>query len=502
MKYRAFLLLELLIALALFLILALALFSLGATLPRAVSSSEFRARALVHAANLIHAAALEADRSFGSLMSFATTSEGMYSLHRMVSGAEDEGYAEITAEVMWKNSFGSEKRITLHERVADASSTPAVCDPFVSGDWAHPLLSNRYTLASTDLLSGATTSQYSLGALAVTPSLLITGMASTSSRTAPTLFFFSLQGTGRPTLIASFDTASSSRIGVSSLAVSSSTVFAGTAFGSASAATCSDSISCAQVVAFSASTPSSQPIGKISLPTNSPPYARTISGATAAVRSLSHKNDYLFVGLEKTTAGYEFNIVDARDPTHLLWLSGLAVGHSVTGITVRDDIAYVATDDSQRELMLINVSDPLNPRLLSSWNALGANGFGYGAASTVRSGFVRFTRTYSPNGKEFQLIDARDPLHPHIIQEHDTGTSADPQSTRAIITQDWLSFMLLTRRLEFWNISTLDRAESFAAPYALPSGARSVALACRNEHLYLGYTLASGESIIEVLRGS
>lgn len=502
MSSRGFLLLELLIAFALFLLLAIALFSLSATLPRSVSSGQLRSGGIARVEHLLLRAAKHADRDFSSLATTSTVNDGPYVLGTSASEAEDDGFIEIGAHVSWKNAFGSEKSFTVEQRLANSSSTPSLCDPFVSGNWTQPVLTDRYLLSMSGILASATSSQYSLGALAVTPSLLITAMASTSTRTAPSLFFFSAHGRDQPRLIGGFDNASSSRIGFSSLALSTTTLFAGNAFGSASAATCSDGASCAQVLTYSIANAVPQFIGKLSLSTTLPPRAQTVSGATAGARTLTYKDGYLYVGLEKTSGGYEFNIVDARDPAHLVWRSGLPVGNSVTSITVRGTIAYVATDDSQRELMLIDISNPFEPRLLSSWNALGANGFGYGAASTVRTGYVRFVRTYSPNGKEMQLVDARDPHNLLLVEEYDRGTSLDPQSAQDLLTQDWLSFLLLTRRLELWNTGALRSMSPYGAPHALPSGARGVALACRNERIYLGYTLASGESAIDVLTGS
>jgi len=419
----------------------------------------------------------------------AASSNGIYSGTFAEEPGEDASRTDARASVSWKSLFGTQRTLSLEAVRIDPSAHPA-CDPFVSGDWYHPK-----TVSSTSI-PGA-----EIAALAATPDALVVALESASSTDAATLLFYALHGTSSPELMGGIDAASTSRIGFSSVAASGDEVFAGNAFASRSAQTCSGGAACAQVQAYSIYAISSpELVGTLSFATSSEPYALAAGGTPAAVRTLMYKDGLLYAGLYKTASGDEFNIIDARDPAHLAWVSGIRIGRTVNDIQVRDGYAFVSTDDPSKELLVLDVHDPAHPAEAGSWNASGSASFGYGSASTVHAGTIRFGRTYTNNGSEFELLDARDPSRITLVQHADIGTVRDPESVRTLLTQDWLTFALLTHRLTFWNTGDTARMAEYAPAHELPAGSTGAALACRNNLLYLARNTSSG-GIIDVLSG-
>jgi type II secretory pathway pseudopilin PulG len=430
----------------------------------------------------------------------ATTS-GAYSSSVSFAEDEDEAFTLVRSSTLWKDASGLAKTTELVTHIAsDDTSNP--CDDFVEKDWSSPVVrASHALLAGQALPLSLPDGSYDVSSLAASSSTLAVTVGSTTDPVAPTLLIFSARGTNPSlTYVDGFDNASTSRIGFSSVSLSHGYVFAGNGFGSRGAPTCADGISCAQIQVFSLSGESRR-LASLQLSTSSPPFAITSSGATASASSVFYHLEYLYVGLEKTVGGDEFNILDVHDPAHPSWLSGMTIGRTVSSITVRGDTAYVSTDDPSGELVVIDVTDPQHPVKLGMYNAPGATGFGYGASLKIRDGIVRFGRSYSPDGAEFEILDARNPAHIISLQENDIGTSKDPESLRSMASMDTLTFALFTNRLLFIDTRNNEHPAMYANPYTLPQGSTGVSLSCRGNLLYVARKTATG-SVIDVLSSS
>lgn len=405
---------------------------------------------------------------------------------------EDEGFSRLIARQEWTTSQGALRSIEL-STLTGSSTEPETCDPFTSGDWTHPTVSQSYGL---DDGLGLPAAAYSISSLSLSPGILSVGVGSTSEASRPSLLLFRLVGTSTPQLLAAFDNASTSRIGVNAVVSAGTYSFSGNAFNSLSGAACSDLAACSQINVYSPSGFATA----LALSTSTEPFAYRADGSNAPVASLFYRQGLLFAGLQKTVRGDEFNIIDAHDPLHLEWLSGFSIGRTVNGIMVRGNLAYVSTDDPARELMVFDIHDPAHPALYSVWDAPGSSTFGYGSASTAYGDTIRFGRTYSATDPEFELLRMREGSVAEIARV-DSGTSKDPESVRALVTQDRLTFMLLTRRLDV--LDTSDHLTSrLVGSYQLPAGSQATALACRNNQLYLSRIESDGTSRIDILQGS
>jgi len=397
-------------------------------------------------------------------------------------------YTRLVALVSWAGVRGQPAKLSLQGVAVDLERTrSSTCSPFVIGDWFSPRVLGTYRLSSDSLLP-AHAGDSAVSDIAVLGSRIAIAIPKTDSAESPTLHFFTHQASDeRPVWETAFDNAPGSQIGFSALAVGDGYLFAGNGFGSASGATsdlCKDGYSCAQLQVFDLS-PSVVPerIGALELSTSTWPRAVTVRGARAAVASIVYGNGLVFLGLEKTANGMEFVVIDATDPAHPRWLSGLPLGRSVRAIAITENYAYLATSDSKRELLIVDITDPRQPMVVDSWDASGASGFGLGSAVYVQDGRAHVGRTYVSNASEWYAFDEVEPAHLVPFFEYDLGTARRPASVVDIIVRDFLAFVLSGNRLLIADFSTPDLASPVILEQSIPgSGA---ALACRGNTLYV-----------------
>ncbi len=477
---RAFLILELLLAMGVMSMTLTAVSLVTFGLPFMVQNAELRAGALILARSLMENAT-----------PLASTTDRAYVKSLTLFDAEDEDFLEIRALVSWVNTFGVPQSLLLSQSMSTLTHSSA-CDPFISGDWNHPVLLGTYAVPGT------------ISDITVASSTFLVTLASTSTATASTLRTYDIRDTNTLHLVEMFDNASTSRIGFSSVTTGENgIVFAGNAFTSGSAVTCSDQVSCAQVHIFKHTGQSSYVrTGTLILSTSTPPLAVNSNGQPAPTQTLTYYQQCLYVGLQKTANGSEFNIIDARDPTHLVWRSGYQVGRTINSIIVRGSHAFLSTDDPSREFIILDIHDPDHPVFAGSFDAPGSTSFGYGAVSTVHEPYVRFGRSYVSNAAEFEILDIQDLAHIKEIQRKDTGTVRDPESVRGMLTQDALTYVLLTHRLEFLHTRDPGKLTPYAEPYTLPIGSEGVSLSCRNNLIYVGRNSENGFGYIDILTGS
>lgn len=412
---------------------------------------------------------------------------------------EDTHFARLTSQTPWTTSRG-EIHSTELSGITTSNYEREACDPFTSGDWSTPTRIKPHTLTRVDL-TPSSTSNFTISALAAAPDFLAVAVASTSAANAPTILFFSYQAGGLLKPINSFDTASTSRIGNSSVAVNDEYAFVGNAFSSTSSSTCSDGITCAQVSTYKVSGQNAMLVSSLSLSTSSEPFAQVTGGESAPVSSITYEDGLLYVGLQKTVHGDEFNIIDAHNPAQLRWISGYPIGRTVNNIYIRGGRAYVSTDDPARELMIFDVHDLRYPTLLSSWDAPGLSTFGYGSASTAYENYIRFGRTYISNSPEFELLNLSSNGVITDSEDVDFGMSRDPESVRALLTQDRLTFALLSHQLIVLDTHDPAHAKKIALYYLVPH-AQGVAMTCRNNQLFVAANGDNGVGYIDIIQGA
>jgi hypothetical protein len=64
----------------------------------------------------------------------------------------------------------------------------------------------------------------------------------------------------------------------------------------------------------------------------------------------------------------ELYTADTTSPSSTIMLGSVGAGDVINDITVRDNLVFLATADSNREFQVINISDSANPQLYSYLN--------------------------------------------------------------------------------------------------------------------------------------
>lgn len=373
-------------------------------------------------------------------------------------------------------------------RAADAP-----CEPFVSGDWTHPRIVNSYMLAPGALLPASVPGGlYPVSALTVTDDVLAVAVGTTTHAADPTLFFFRITDTAPSYISSSFDNASASRVGFTSLASGGGYIYAGNGFGSASAATCAiDSNTCAQLQIFSVSANTAARIASLQVP------ATTASGAAAPADAIAYQNGFAYVGLSKAATGSEFQIIDVHDPHQPIRIGGSAIGHGVQAIAPYGNMTYLATDDNSSSGNAI-VEVNAQGGVAASQHFAGA---GYARALARVGAYLFIGRSYA-NGtsEEFPILDASSTTSLPRIGGADIGTAFAHRGISALIVRDFLAFLLTEDQLQVWNVLKPAQPQLYGT-LALPHGT-ATALACRQNTLYIGSVDAAGAGYLTVVTSS
>jgi hypothetical protein len=443
--------------------------------------------------------------SFATSTLYASTTNNTYHTSQSAEYVdEDDLEIQVQATTTWVDSFGTPQEKHASEFLFDISHVrnASSCDTTVSGDWLGVLKTTSYDLSVSDLLQGVASDSYMLSGLAVTKKYMALSIGNTELRNSPTLFFFTLPQNGDTPVrqSATFDNAASSTIGFSRVAIQGDVVYAGNGFGSISTTTCRNG-NCAQLHIFSlASSTEITRVATLALATNSNPYALTSSGATAAVTALTYRDGYVYIGLQKTARGQEFNIIDVHDPAKPVWRGGASIGRSINDITINRGLAYVSTDDPVQELQVFDVHDASNPLFLGSWNAPGSNGFGFGRAIHVHNGIAQFGRSYVNNAAELYSLAIEDAAKIVPLAQNDVGTVKDPRSVVSLLARGSYLYVLTDAALRLFSIRSSMAFASLRAEIPFAKNDTAIALACSGNSMFVGLVgTSTGVSRIEII---
>jgi type II secretory pathway pseudopilin PulG len=219
---------------------------------------------------------------------------------------------------------------------------------------------------------------------------------------------------------------------------------------------------------------------------------------TAVANALFFKDGYVYLGLE-SSSGPEFVVLDVHNPKSIpAPLSSLEIGSGINAIYVEDNLAYLATNDTSRELVIVDLGDladlPGNadnnpPRF---YNASGASP-GQGRSLYTVGDTLYLGRYYSSSGHEFMALNTVS--SPTLTASADIGTSGNTMGVYGAIVRDTLAFLLTGNstsnnngRLQVYNLATMSQIGSVSLPN---SGAPS-SLECEGDRFYAASTPVSG----------
>ncbi len=504
---RGFATLEIIIALAIvsLALSAVILVSFGSQF--VLVDNQTSSEALTKAQEVLELARAASHTDF-KLLNPTTQTDGMYTKSLAVS-SPDFFQKKVDATVSWQT--GSRlQHVTLTELIANlgAADKSDTCDSNPSGDWTHPYVVNSTTDFGT--LVGDVASKYSISDVEAYWNRLYVGVDKTSTpNTLPTLFIFDITDPTHLTLLGKIDT-SPTTVGVNALTIASSSmgafVYVANAVSSSNFATCTQAANCAQLQIFNVQSPASLP----------PPINYKIPGVTGDGngfgQSIFYANGYVYLGLNTTTSGPEFNIVDVHNPTNPQWVGGYSFGYPVNAIFVKDSYAYVAHTTSnaasiQEQLTVLDVHDPTHPvRTGGFFNTAGSplNG---GKAVTVVGDTVYVGRYAS---KITPLTS-----HDTIPEFYALGSSLSgsipatplgslalptPKSIHGLVIRNSLAFFVTTSHFEVWDISDLAHiTQSALLTLQTTTGGTPPSIDCEKNVFYVGSNDSTGRGFLSII---
>ncbi len=456
------------------------------------------------------------------LVNSTTTTENIggvvYTEILTVSTTTPPDYAtkKITSTVTWNGEHGRLQHVSLSAIVTNFTRAVGgdTCDSQPTGDWKNPLIQNAVT--SISQLLGTSTSINVTTSVDAHKGKLYVAVGNTTYVTDPTFFIFDiarLKSNPTSALLGKLDTANTTSEGLFALHVAEGTstgsMYAYTANKHiANWSTCTQNYNCAQlqIIDVSSST-------KLSLASttnykipNTSPSSVTGTGGQAVGSSIFYKDGLVYIGLTKTLSGPEFNIIDVHDPLHPVWVGGYSVGATVSAIIVANNLAYLATSDNARELIVLNVANPVNPTLASIYNASGS-AFGYGQALYLTGDKLTFGRTYISGAPEFYILDASSSsslIPDPPLATFDIGTSANPFSILGVIARDSLTFITggtssTGGKFEILNTTNSSAISLWTTPLSLPGTSVGSAFDCEGNDFFVTSNDTSNNGYLSVI---
>jgi hypothetical protein len=128
--------------------------------------------------------------------------------------------------------------------------------------------------------------------------------------------------------------------------------------------------------------------------------------------------DRVYATTMKNTLG-EFFVIDVNDPLVPSIMGIFDVGDHVFDVSILGNYAYLATSQSGKEMIVVDVSDPNNPTEATSFDILESNqAFGI----SVEGDYAYVVTPQSTKGGELYIFDITNPLAPSLVGELEVNT--------------------------------------------------------------------------------
>ena len=246
------------------------------------------------------------------------------------------------------------------------------------------------------------------------------------------------------------------------------------------------------------------------------PYvvSTTVTGMAAhgVGNSIFYKDGYVYLGLTSSGGTPEFNVIDVvTNPTQPQLRGSYTIGAAVNAIYVKDGYAYLTTNDTTRELVVLNVTNPAAPTLVMSHNALADNGptFGYGRAFYKVGDTDYLGRSWVGNvggAPEFSVLNDTGTTIA-VATSTDVGpNTSNPFSLNGIVVRDYLEYLLLGSATNGGKLVIQNATSSAQWTISIPNlvagsgnGVGGIALDCEGNTLYVASTDATNRGFVATI---
>jgi prepilin-type N-terminal cleavage/methylation domain-containing protein len=137
----------------------------------------------------------------------------------------------------------------------------------------------------------------------------------------------------------------------------------------------------------------------------------TVSGTNDA-KDIVVNNNQAYIVQGNTL--YSYNITNPNSPQPL---DNVSISYTGNEIFVSENYVYVATEDSSKELQIIDITNPANIFLAGQYNLSGS----LQATDVNVRGSRAYVSTRVNSNAEFYIFDLEDPIDPQLIGSYETG---------------------------------------------------------------------------------
>ncbi|KND51769.1 MAG: Autotransporter adhesin [Parcubacteria bacterium C7867-001] len=224
----------------------------------------------------------------------------------------------------------------------------------------------------------------------------------------------------------------------------------------------------------------------------------SVPSGSVVARSIFYKDGYVFLGLANNPSGPEFYVIDVHNPLSIpaTPLGTYEVGAGINAIYVRSARAYLATDDTNRELIALDLEDLAHPTLRGVYDAAGSTG-GQGKSLYTVGNTLYLGRYYSLNNAAESLTLDVTNATPTLTSSYDIGTSGNTIGVYDTIIRGSLAFLLTgnttgaSGKVQIASIAANGSMNPGAA-VTLPSSAAGTALDCEDNYLFAASVPTTG----------
>jgi hypothetical protein len=183
----------------------------------------------------------------------------------------------------------------------------------------------------------------------------------------------------------------------------------------------------------------------------------------------------------------DFFIVDAANGQNPTIISSLNTGPSLNAVDVSGNYAYVANRDDDAQLQIIDVSNRSNPTLVSSFDLPGVSGSGAVGQSVFYANSKVYVATKKAEGPEFHIIDVSNPLNPTALGSFEVNGAVNMIEARNNIAYiAWAGDNYELKILDVSNPASVAELSRYNAPGDSEDGK---SLYVVGNKLYLGRSL-------------
>lgn len=207
----------------------------------------------------------------------------------------------------------------------------------------------------------------------------------------------------------------------------------------------------------------------------------TSAGDAAVGNTVTYADGELYVGLTKSN-GAEFQVLSVSNPAFPAPVGTYEVGAGINKIVIQGTTAYLATDDTNKPLIALDVSNPANPTPSDSYNSAPSVLFGQSIAIDANTNTLYFGRKGANDNPKFFGFA------PNNISTPTWTVDLDKKSgVYTMISRSNLLFMTTAdpnRSFQIWNTSS-----NPPALYTLPLSLEEVSTAgsdCAGNYIYVG----------------